>query len=681
MRKVKTKMKVKSLQTKLLLLLLPFFILAFIVLSGTSYYLANYYLVNSISETATSLGEDYSNQVKADIYEKMAHIEELCSLPQFQSANDNAQILTALISAKKRLNEFDNFVFMFPDGVGIRADGSSANYINDASYKKVLETKKPVVSDPLVSKITGKMVVVLAVPVIRDGQLKGMISAVYPLDELSESVKALKFKENGYGYLVNQSGTVIAHPNQELIGKLNLSETKANRELKTQIALDERLAGLFKATIEKDKQVQGNYNTHDGLQMAVFTPIDLPGDMQWIMIITAPEVEVYKDSAVLARTMVLISLTFIIIAVGFITLLSKRFIKPLLSIKDECMLLAQGDFCEQEMKIHSDDEIGQLAKGFQVMRASLRDLVKGVQLQAEQVAAASEELNASAEQSATAVNQVAGSIAVIADGTEKQANSAVNISAVAEKMSDNTKRVSTGARDAVAITLNASDEAEQGREAMEQAEVQMKQIGQGSEAVQKSIAELAEGSREISEIVNLISGIAGQTNLLALNAAIEAARAGEYGKGFAVVAEEVRKLAEESNKAARQIGVLIERNQNNMEQAIAATKAGSEGVNAGIMLVNSAGETFNKIVGAVTQTSRQIKEISDSINRIAADSSELVTAICEIDTVSKNNAAETQTVSAATEEQSASMQEIASASQSLAVLASTLQAMVAEFKT
>ncbi|MBP2654625.1 MAG: methyl-accepting chemotaxis sensory transducer with Cache sensor [Firmicutes bacterium] len=673
-------MKVKSLRTKLLVLLVPFFILSFVVLSGISYYLSNHSLANSTGETARALGVDYSNQVKADIREKIVRLEEVACQLQVSGDSDEQQIQDALVATKKRLKDFDNLVLIFADGTGLRADGSRANYINDANYKKVMITQKANVSDPMVSKVTGKMVVILAVPIIRDGQLKGVLNAVYSLGRLSETIQALKFKENGFGYLAERSGKIIAHPNQELINNFNLTEKK-NPELKTQnLEQDDRLITLFKAVVEKGGQLQGMYNVHEGTRFAVLTPVDLPGDVRWVMIIEAPEAEVNKEAVMLSRTMVGISLAFIIIAIVFLTVLSKRFVKPILLIRDECELLVDGDLREQTAKVDSEDEIGQLAQGFRRMRAALRDLVKHVQIQAEQVAASSEELTASSEQSAEAANQVAGSITEIALGSDKQAAAVNQISTVAEKMAGNIEQVSVVAQGVAEIAQNTSCEADAGRRTVEQAVSKMQEIGQGSEAVQAAIGELMTGSREINEIVNLISSIAGQTNLLALNAAIEAARAGEHGRGFAVVAEEVRKLAEESNQAAKQIGGLIHKNQTNMEQVVAVTQTGAEGVRTGIAVVASAGDMFEKIVCSIQGLSEQIKEISEAINHMTSGSRALVTSINEIDTISKTNAAEAQTVSAATEEQSASMQEIASSSQSLATLASDLQAAVAKFK-
>jgi len=313
------------------------------------------------------------------------------------------------------------------------------------------------------------------------------------------------------------------------------------------------------------------------------------------------------------------------------------------------------------------------------MRSSLRTLIKKVQAQSEHVAASSEQLTASAQQSALAANQVAGSITEIAGGTEKQSAAAAQCEQIVEHMSNSTNLVADIALQISQIAEKGSQEAGQGGQEVERVVNQMNQIGQGSEVLQTAIAELAQGSQEISNIVTLISTIAGQTNLLALNAAIEAARAGENGRGFAVVADEVRKLAEESNQAAQQIGSLILRNQTNMDQAIAASQAGATGIKAGISVVNSAGDTFNRLVKTIMQLSEQSKEIAESITNMTKGNQALVTSINEIARVSRENTGETQTVSAATEEQSASMEEIASSSQSLANLAGELQDAIAKF--
>ena len=675
-------MKVNSIRKRLLLILLPFCLLSFAMLSGVSYYLSNQSLTKSMDETGVSVGLHYANRIQDTMLKKMIHLEDLASTASIRTGRNKVQIVEVMAEAKTRVGDFDALAFIWPDSTAVLSNGMPAQYGDREYFKKVLSTKKPYISNPVISKATGKSSVIMAMPVIYNGQVTGILVGTQSMEKLTDMLKELKFRETGYGFLVDKSGLVIGYPKlPEAAGKMKFTEKKINSELIfKELELDDNLISLFKSTIETGKQVQGKYKFDDVNVITIFTPIDLPGDQRWVIGVSAPEVEVTRESTVLARTMLLLSLVFIVLAIVFSMMISKRFVKPIQMIRDECILLTQGNLREPEVKIHSQDEIGQLAQGFKEMRTNLRGLVTKAQFQAEQVAASSEELTASAYQAAQTINQVAGAITEIAQGTDKQATSTTHIFAVSEELSASTEQVSATVRGVSEIAENTTQEAEQGRQAVAQVIDQIKQIGKGSESVNNAIIELAKGSQEISGIVNLISNIANQTNLLALNAAIEAARAGEQGRGFAVVAEEVRKLAEDSNQAAQQIGALIQRNQVNMDQAVSASKTGTEGVEVGVMVANSAGETFERIARLVIMLSSQIKEISESVNQMVSASQILVLSIHEIDKVSNDNASVAQTVSVATEEQAASMQEIASSSQSLAKTASDLQEAVARFR-
>jgi len=208
----------------------------------------------------------------------------------------------------------------------------------------------------------------------------------------------------------------------------------------------------------------------------------------------------------------------------------------------------------------------------------------------------------------------------------------------------------------------------------------MVSIEQSVSSSAEVVTKLGERSKEIGQIVVTISGIAGQTNLLALNAAIEAARAGEQGRGFAVVAEEVRKLAEQSQEAAKQIANLISEIQSETDNAVVAMNEGAREVKVGADVVNNAGKAFKEIVSLISEVSTQIREISAAIQQMASGSQQIVAAVRDIDRISKDAAGQTQTVSAATEEQSASMEEIAAASQALAKMAEDLQSAVRKFR-
>ena len=675
-------MKIRSIQTRLLLVLLPLVLIALCVLAGSSYYLSKQSLSKNIGQTAMAVGMDYSQRVQSDMETMIAQLEDLASTARISAPTDRAQSVTIMAETQKRLGKFDVLVLISADGGGITSAGATASYADRDYFKKVMATQKPVVSDLLVSKATGKLAVALAVPVTNQGRMTGVLVGTFSMDRLSAMIKELKFLETGYGQLADDSGLLIAHPRRgELTGKLNLQEKKINPELKlAKPELDDRLINLFKTAVQSGKQSMGDYTFVDDVsRISVFTPLELPGGQRWVLTVAAPAAEATRDTDALAKTMLIISLLSLIIVGILILLIAKRFAKPISLIRDECLLLAQGDLRERAAKVSSEDEIGQLAKGFREMRTSLRNLVASVHAQSEHLAASSEELTASADQSAQASNQVAESITEVAAGATAQLSAANDAAAVVQQMSASIQQVSATTNEVADQSARAANQAQEGNRAVNKAVEQMSRIEQTVNNSAKVVAELGERSKAIGQIVATISGIAGQTNLLALNAAIEAARAGEQGRGFAVVAEEVRKLAEQSEAATKQISMLIGGIQGDTEQAVTAMDNGTREVKLGAEVVNAAGQAFHEIVGLVTQVSDQVKEVSVTIEQMAVGSQQIVGSVNKIDKLSKEAAGQAQNVSAATEEQSASMEEISSSSQSLAQLAIDLRDAVGKF--
>lgn len=384
-----------------------------------------------------------------------------------------------------------------------------------------------------------------------------------------------------------------------------------------------------------------------------------------------------KETLVYSVAISLFGLVIAAIAAFFI---GSRIAKPVTEIAGSAEEIAQGNLSGADPVVSSQDEIGMLSQSFILMKQQLRDLIRQVDSSASQVAAASEELTATAEQAAMAANQVAESISEVAAGAERQVKSVDDTAGVISRMSEEIRDIAGKVRNVAGLSDQTADTAAKGKTAVESAIVQMRNIEKSTEESAGVVAKLGERSREIGQIVDAITGIAGQTNLLALNAAIEAARAGEAGRGFAVVAEEVRKLAEEAEDAAKRIASLVREIQADTASAVAAMDAGTQEVKYGAQVVAGAAETFTQINEMVNGVSSQAEAVSAAVQRLTVDSRQIVGEVDAIERISRDTAAETETVSAATEQQSASFEEIASASQALAHLAEQLQTALQRFK-
>ena len=534
------------------------------------------------------------------------------------------------------------------------------NNVSDRQYfKDVMSGKEFAVSDVMVAKATNQSIIMVSVP-IKDsqGKIEGTLSSVIDLVSISKSVQEKKIGQSGIVYITDKNGIVLAHPDIELM--------KAQTDLTSIPSVKEALS-------KKEGTISYELN---GKKLAAYTFIPLTN---WAIIAEVPESQALTQAIMVQNIGIGMSLLVLVIAlvIGFI--FAGVFVKPINLFVKGAKSLAEGDL-SSKIEITSKDELGQLGVAFEKMRDNLQSLIKDIKNNSEQLAASSEELTASAGQSANVANQVATTISTMANGVVQQHQASQEMTASIENLSlsiqviaTNTDSVSTSSRMAVGV-------AKDGRKVIEKAIDQMERVKNTVNNSAEVVAVLGTRSKEISNIIGVITSIAGQTNLLALNAAIEAARAGEQGRGFAVVADEVRKLAEESGKAAKQIETLISEIQQETERAVNVMTVGTQEVKIGTDVVNEAGQSFENISQVIEGVVSQVNEIASAIQQISKNSHEVLTSVKVVDKINEDSAGQAETISAATQEQSASMEQIAASSNELVRMAENLQNSIRIFK-
>lgn len=391
--------------------------------------------------------------------------------------------------------------------------------------------------------------------------------------------------------------------------------------------------------------------------------------------------KIANDSSATSKNIAIyLTLSLGVLSIGLGVILVKAITKPVKLLVSELDEITAGDIRIKVSELGKNtDEFGQIYLALQASKRQIVDLINTVQERANELTIASEQLHEGAEQSATSATEVATSICEVASGMEQQVlavqKALLTVEKISEIIGDITKEVAQTATSSDSAAIHAQD----GMGLIEKAIQQMAHIDASVEKSSNSIAKLSEDSKAIGNIVNTISNIAGQTNLLALNAAIEAARAGESGRGFAVVADEVRKLAEQSQGAAKEIADMINEVQVNTEAAVLAMTSGTKEVKLGTEVINRAGASFAGIVNIISEVSSKVTKIAGEVNGINKGSEEVVSAVTNIENVSRKVAGESQTVSAATQETSASVEEIAGSSQGLTKMAQELQEAAAKF--
>lgn len=364
---------------------------------------------------------------------------------------------------------------------------------------------------------------------------------------------------------------------------------------------------------------------------------------------------VMADRAASKRNMIIAFIfTLAIIALGIfsIVVVRNKVVQPLTRINEAMSNIEKTNDLTLSIDVVSEDENGQMASSFNSMIGKFHGIVKDLHSSIEHLASSSEELSASAVQ--------------IAGGSQSQSSRAAQVSTATQEMSATIIEVAKNVSSAADAAREASSVAVNGGRIVSETITSMHGIAGTAKESSAIISVLGERSNQIGNIVNVIDDIADQTNLLALNAAIEAARAGEQGRGFAVVADEVRKLAEKTMKATKEIGEMIKAMQNETDRAISSMQEEVHAVEKGVRLAQEAGESLKEIVSKVDVVTSMVHQVTTATEQQSAATEQISSDISAVADVIN--------------ETSASAQQIAKASQEMAELATNLKATVEVFR-
>jgi methyl-accepting chemotaxis protein len=352
-----------------------------------------------------------------------------------------------------------------------------------------------------------------------------------------------------------------------------------------------------------------------------------------------------------AITISLLSVTLLIALL--LIVISRSITRPLAQITAALLDMGEGEGdLTKRLSVTSKDEMGQACDAFNRFVAKIQGNMARVADATSSLASAAEELSANTVQ--------------LAKGGQEQAQQAVQAAAAVEEMSATVTQMAKNAQSVAGSANEASQAASQGNEVVAGSIDGMTRLAETVRAFAERIQSLGQRSGQIGEIVKVIEDIADQTNLLALNAAIEAARAGEQGRGFAVVADEVRKLAERTTKATKEIADTIRTIQEDTGQAVASMEVGTQEAQAGVALVNKAGERLAEIDTAVRTVTGMVQQIAAAIEQQSAATEQVSGNVEAVAAVSKRSEGGLAQVTQATTE--------------LARLAGELQGVVGGFK-
>jgi len=653
-----------SLKVIVTVLLLAFSILPLAVFSAQIYGITSADLNKMIWDEKQKIADLAAGKIEDYIQNAQNAVSSMAEQPavkDFSNVNAQKESITAFKNKYPQLQ----YVYVMDKSGKITSvapeEGWTDTDFGDRDwFKQVVDTDSPYISDSFISSATNEPMIFIVFPIKNNGQFQGAIGADVDLKDAGKYIQSLNSGKTGVAFAIDKNSTFVIHPQQEYVTKQQTFKNKFSAEV---------LAG---------KKGSGEYN-FDGIdKVAAYSPVKSLG---WGVFFAQDKSESLAMIKPIFNRMIIMIILCVIIAVLLGYLISSKTSKAINKFIGLMRNMAEGDLSNTDIGgLSFVNELNLITNAFKNMGESLRNLVKKVRVNTQNVADSTDQLSKAADQVSTSVEELAEATQGIAGGAQNQAQHSTKIMEHMQAMTNSIQAIYNTISKINDEFSTVKDKALGGKDLAEASSEKMKSISLDVGESINALSLLEEESNKISEIVGIITQIAEQTNLLSLNAAIEAARAGEQGRGFAVVANEIRKLADQSSKAAKQIEDLIKSIQDKTRQYVKSMGQTGNNVKEGASVIVNAGISFSTIAESVSELPDKIQKVTVNMEKMLAIAEESQEKTKNIAGISQELAANTEEMAASTEEQSASMQQMSSTIKQLSQMTEDLNNETKKFK-